>query len=197
MQSVTRPDMSRHSQPISLLNFLITGNFGSFVPAQTRTPEDVFAIFGSADELYLPYNSDIPYTPGNPECFPLIVSYGVVEFIFNEPMKLAAIFVDKFIDGLPDAGSLLLTETSLLREYTPIESFLQLAATNGITVRNVRPYPPPDDILLTTCGGIEIGFENHDPDAPGSVPTLRWFSWVARPTPPWGSGNSGKQDSKI
>lgn len=167
--------------PISLLDFLRHGAFGPFVPTAHCTPEDVFRALGAPEETYSPADLDRAYVAGDERCFPLIVAYGDVEFHFAAPSELTTLFVDSFSGqrGAPDGGSLELDDPGPLREGMPLARFEEAVAALGIGIRSVRPYSPPYAFVALTQGGVEVGFEHDDPDAPGSEPLLRWFCWTA------------------
>ena len=173
--------MKTRKPKISLFDFLATGRFGAFTPRRDCTPEDVMAVFGRPHELDTPSNPApvSPYTPGDPACFPLVVSYGEIEFHFESPGCLVTLFADRFCGRRhePWGGSLVLTDAALLRALRPLEDFQRLARARGLVVLSVKPHAAPFAFLVTTAGGIEVGFEHDDPDAPNSRPVLRWFSW--------------------
>lgn len=170
---------------ISLIAFLQHGRIGSWRPGADSTPQAVFAALGPPDEVYTPTDLDRPYRRGDAGCFPLIASYGDIECHFESETALTTVFVDGFSGrgGYARGGPLALTDTGILRAGTPLARFLDNAARRGIAVGDVRPHAPPYAFLVTTAGGIEVGFEHDDPALAGSVPRLKWFCWVARPTP--------------
>ncbi|WZB71969.1 hypothetical protein WJ968_09750 [Achromobacter xylosoxidans] len=167
--------------PISLLDFLRLGAFGPYTPKVHCTPEDVFLALGAPDEAYAPGDLDRAYVAGDARCFPLILAYGDVEFHFAAPSELTTLFVDSFSGywrGTPDGGPLKLADPGPLREGTSLAQFEATAAALGIGIRSIRPYSPPYAFVALTEGGVEVGFEHDDPDAPGSEPVLRWFCWT-------------------
>jgi hypothetical protein len=172
----------RRMTPISLIAFLQSGAFGPYVPVAGASPEAVFAALGPADQVYNPNDPDRPYVPGDADCFPLIVAYGDVEFHFESPASLVTVFVDSFSgpNGAACGGPLTLTEAGLLCAETPMPRFLDAAPQHGIAIRSVRPHAPPYAFVVTTEGGVEVGFEHDDPDEPGSVAGLKWFCWTPR-----------------
>jgi len=165
---------------ISLLTFLRSGVFGPVAPQGTITPEVVFAALGVADEVYNPSDLDRPYRRDDPRCFPLIASYGDIEFHFASATELATLFVDSFSgpDGAPDGGALRLVDTGLLRGGMTLAAFLEAAPRQGVEIQGVRPYAPPYSFVAATAGGVEVGFEHEDPDAPDSQARLAWFCRV-------------------
>ena len=165
--------------PISLLDFLRLGAFGP-TPTVHCTPEDVFLALGAPEDAYAPGDLDRAYVAGDARCFPLILAYGDVEFHFAAPSELTTLFVDSFSGrrGTPDGGPLKLADPGPLREGTSLAQFEATAAALGIGIRSIRPYSPPYAFVALTEGGVEVGFEHDDPDAPGSEPVLRWFCWT-------------------
>lgn len=172
----------RRMTPISLTAFLQSGAFGPYVPDAASSPEAVFAALGPADQVYNPSDPDRPYVRGDADGFPLIAAYGDVEFHFESASSLATVFVDSFsgAGGQPLGGPLTLTEPGLLRAGTAMHRFLDAAPQHGIGIRSVRPHAPPYAFLVTTMGGVEVGFEHDDPDEPGSIAELKWFCWTPR-----------------
>lgn len=170
---------------ISLIAFLQDGRIGPYRPSADSTPQAVFAALGPPDDVYTPADLDRPYRSGDPRCFPLIAGYGDIEFHFESEMALTTVFVDSFSGrgGYARGGALPLTDTGILRAGTPMTRFLEEAARRGIAIMGVRPHAPPYAFVVTTAGGIEVGFEHDDPTEAGSVPRLKWFCWVARPSP--------------
>ncbi len=171
--------MKSRKPRISLFEFLKTGRFGPFTPRRDCSPEQVIAEFGQPDriEVCATGRAGAPYTAGDPGCFPVIVSYGVVEFHFDSPSTLYALFSDTFFSGLPVGGPLKLTDAALLRYGRTMEDFLSLAKARGLAIPSRTPYCQPYAWKVKTAGGIELHFEHDDPDASDSHPTLRAFGW--------------------
>lgn len=171
--------MKSRKTRISLFEFLETGRFGPFTPRRDCSPEEVIAEFGKPDriEVCATGRAGEHYRAGDPGCFPVIVSYGVVEFHFDSPSTMYALFSDTFFSGLPVGGPLKLTDAALLRYGRTMEDFMALAKARGLAIPSSQPHCPPHAWKVMTGGGIELHFEHDDPEAAGSRPTLRAFSW--------------------
>ena len=107
------------------------------------------------------------------------MAYGDVEFHFAAPTELTTLFVDSFSGrrGAPDGGPLKLADPAHCARAHPWRSSRR-QRRRGIGIRSIRPYSPPYAFVALTEGGVEVGFEHDDPDAPGSEPVLRWFCWT-------------------
>ena len=173
--------MKVRKQRISLLEFLKSGHFGPFLPRRDYSPEDVIAIFGRPDSIEVcgTGKAGEPYEAGHAECFPVIVSYGHIEFHFDSPSTLHSLYADTFFSGCPVGGRLKLTEAALLRHGRAMDDFMRLAKARGLPIRSVAPYAEPHAWLVGTGNGIQLHFEHDDPEAPGSQATLRAFYWSA------------------
>ena len=171
--------MKVQKQRVSLLEFLRSGYFGSFLPRRDCSPEDIIAIFGKPGriEVCAPGKEGEPYEEGRAECFPVVVSYGHIEFHFDSPSTLFALYADTFFSGCPVGGRLKLTDTALLRHGRAMDDFMVLAKARGLSIQSVEPYAEPYAWLVDTGNGIRLHFEHDDPAAPGSKATLRAFYW--------------------
>lgn len=176
---------------ISLREFLIDGNFGPLKLRRGIGPDEILAIFGEPSETW-PEKGDNAGDESSVDAdwqFPLIVSYGDVEFHFAGKDELHTLFVDTFHGrrGTPNAAPAMeFQEASLLRKSTPMETFLDTMKTEAIEIRSVRPHvpaeTPPHAFVVTTSGGVEIGFEpddTDDADTANPVLVLKWFYWAA------------------
>jgi hypothetical protein len=119
---------------------------------------------------------------GAPTSFHLI-SYGDAGFHLSAPGEVHCLFADTFYghEDVPSAQeSMALQDASLLRKGTPMEKFLEIMKAESMEIRSIRPHAPPNASIVTTSGGIEVGFEYTDPDAADSVPLLKWFCWAGK-----------------
>jgi len=166
---------------ISLFEFLQHGNFGSFIPRQDCSPEELIAILGKphAIEAHAMGKEFTPYTPGDASLFPVIVCYGSIEFHFDSPSTLSTIHADAPGDGVPIGGPLQLMDSALLRFGRTMGGFLQLAKERGITVSGEPVQTPYGSAWeIQTKGGITLHFEHDDPDeASHAKAPLRAFFW--------------------
>ena len=165
---------------ISLLALLREARFGSLVLRKNCSPEDIFAGLGRADEVYTPQDLDLAYEKGREACFPLVVQYGDIEFLFAGSNELSCLHVDSFCGVGQQAycGSFHLLEGQLLREGLLMPDFLSMLEQAGLEFAHIRPHAPPYARLVSFHSGMEVGFEHDDPTMPGSQESLRWFSWV-------------------
>lgn len=161
------------------MDFLRSGCLGSFVLQPQMSPTEVLGFFGTPEQMYSSCDLDRSYLEDDPACYPLVISYGDVEFHFSAPNHLMTVFVDSFSapGSLPDGGSLILQDSSLLQGGRPMSVFLAMAALVELQILGVRPHQPPYAMLVKTAAHVEIGFEHDDPDEPGSQAKLRWFCW--------------------
>lgn len=172
--------MKKRKTRISLFEFLQSGHFGAFVPRRDCSPEALIAILGKPDsvEVCAMGRYGETYVVGDASCFPLILSYGVVEFHFDAPTTLYTLFADRFHAGLPVGGSLKLIDTALLRYGRTLDDFLTLARARGLAIQSTTPVASPYALEVRTTAGTRLHFEHHDPDQPGSQATLRAFFWA-------------------
>ncbi|MEX8194940.1 hypothetical protein [Comamonas guangdongensis] len=171
--------MKRKKQRISLFEFLKTGHLGSFAPCRNLSLAALTAIFGRPDCVET--RDGIPYEVESPECFPVIACYGTLEFHFDSGKTLYCIFCDAFVSGAPSGGlQIRFSDAALLRRGRAMSDFLAHARARGLSVQpECRPGLLPYARVLTTSGGVELGFEVDDPEDTSEMPTLRWFSWMA------------------
>ena len=171
--------MKRKKQRISLWEFLQTGRLGNLAPGRNFSLEALTAILGRPD--CVENRDDIPYEVENAECFPVIASYGTLEFHFDSGKTLYCIFCDAFVSGSPYGGlQIRFTDAAWLRYGTAMSNFLAHAQARGLRVQQeCRPGLLPYARVLTASGGVELGFEVDDPEDMSEKPTLRWFSWMA------------------
>lgn len=172
--------MKKRKARISLFEFLQSGHFGAFVPRRNCSPETLIAILGKPDsvEVCARGKAGDKYRVGDANYFPLIVSYGVIEFHFDAPTTLCTLFADRFHAGLPVGGSLKLIDAALLRHKRTLDDFLLLARARGLSIRSITPVASPYAVELRAGADILLHFEHDDPDQPGSQATLRAFCWT-------------------
>jgi len=173
--------MKKRKLEISLFEFLQHGNFGSFMPRQDCSPEEVIALLGKpqAIEAHARGKEFTPYTPGDASLFPVIVCYGTIEFHFDSPATLSAIHADAPGDGVPVGGPLQLMDSALLRFGRTMGEFLRLAQERGITLLG-EPAKSPHWFAweIQTKGGVTLHFEHDDPEeASHAKAPLRAFFW--------------------
>lgn len=162
--------------------FLTTGILGQFKPRRNVGPEEIQSLFGAPTEVWPPKEDDRESADGGSYQFPLVISYGDLEFHFSAPGELHCVFADTFCGhgNVPSfQGSIALQDASLLRKDTPMQKFLEIMKAESIEIRSIR-HPAPSNAFVTTSGGIEIGFESADAEAADSVPLLKWFCWASK-----------------
>ncbi|MET1076918.1 MAG: hypothetical protein ABWY06_02750 [Pseudomonas sp.] len=172
--------MNRRKTRISLFEFLQCGNFGAFVPRRNCSPDALISILGKPDEIEVCAmgKAGERYVVGDASCFPLILSYGLIEFHFDSPTTLYTLFSDRFHSGLPVGGSLKLIDTALLRYNRTLDDFLELARARGLSIQSITPVASPYALEVRTAAGTRLHFEHDDPDQEGSQATLRAFYWA-------------------
>jgi hypothetical protein len=171
--------VKRKKQRISLGEFLQTGRLGRLAPVRNFSLEALTAILGRPDCVET--RDGIPYEAESPDCFPVIACYGTLEFHFDSGQTLYCIFCDAFVSRVPCGGlQIRFTDAALLRHGRSMSDFLHDAQARRLPVQQeCRPGLLPYARVLTTSGGVELGFEVDDPEDAGEMPTLRWFSWTA------------------
>jgi hypothetical protein len=167
--------MRQKKQRVSLLAFLQTGQFGPLLPRRDLPLQALTALLGQPDVLET--RDGVDYAEDDPACFPVIASYGSVEFHFDTSQTLYCVFADAPGAGLPFSGrQLRFIDSALLRFGRPMAEFVRLARVRGQAVQPCeRPGLLPYAQVLGTAGGVELGFEVDDPDAHSEKPTLRWW----------------------
>lgn len=164
--------MRQKKQRVSLHAFLQTGRLGALLPRRDLSLQALTAALGQPDVLETQGGVDAA------ACFPVIASYGSVEFHFDTSQTLYCVFADAPSAGLPFSGrQLRWIDSALLRFDRPMAEFVGLARVRGLAVQPCeRPGLLPYARVLRTAGGVELGFEVDDPDDTSEQPTLRWWS---------------------
>jgi hypothetical protein len=134
---------------VSLLDFVLTGTFGS-VTAGT-TPAALETAFGK------PEATDIP---SRKQRQPSIWKYGDVEFHFLQPAGvLTLIHLDRFSapEGKPEGWGGLHLEPWIVREGLAVEDFVAAVRQLGVAYR-FRPQPECNQEVVELASGVKVGF---------------------------------------
>lgn len=168
--------MRQKKQRVSLHAFLQTGRLGTLLPRRGLSLQALTAALGQPDVLET--QGGVDDAADAAACFPVIASYGSVEFHFDTSQTLYCVFADAPSAGLPFSGrQLRWIDSALLRFGRPMAEFAGLARVRGLAVQPCeRPGLLPYARVLRTAGGVELGFEVDDPDDTSEQPTLRWWS---------------------
>lgn len=168
--------MRQKKQRVSLHAFLQTGQLGALLPRRALSLQALTAALGQPDVLET--QGGVDDAADAAACFPVIASYGSVEFHFDTSQTLYCVFADAPSEGLPFSGrQLRWIDSALLRFGRPMAEFAGLARVRGLAVQPCeRPGLLPYARVLRTAGGVELGFEVDDPDDTREQPTLRWWS---------------------
>lgn len=170
--------MRRKKQKLSLFEFLARGVLGPLQPLRALSPEGLAAVLGPADgmEVCAPGEEDSAYRVGDAACFPLIVSYGALEFHFEAPATLSCVFFDASSGPrMPGSGAVRFTDAALFRLGRTLPQFQALCRSRGLALGPPRPHAPPYGTVLATAAGVDAGFEVDDPEDPNELPRLRWL----------------------
>jgi hypothetical protein len=170
--------MNKKKLRVSLGHFLRTGKFGPFIPRRDIALEELTGILGASNpvEVCAVGSIDHVYKVGSPDCFPLIVPYGTVEFHFDSPSSLLCIYYDNpFLKTPSGNAGMAFTDVALLRYGRPLGAFRNLCRSNGLVLGSAIPYASPYGFFVKTVGGVNVGFEVDDPEDENEEATLRWF----------------------